>query len=76
MHGSFVTGAYCLANTVGSQDTSSVTLGGEETLLVVEWSEVTQGIVAHVISHSYGQVAKLFLGHMIKLTKAFRSQLV
>jgi hypothetical protein len=56
VHGSFIAGAYCFTNTVGSKNTSTVVLGSEEFQLVCKWSEVSQLIELHVISHSSHQV--------------------
>jgi hypothetical protein len=76
MHGSFITGAYCLANSVGCQDTSAITPGQKELFLVFEWSEVFELVVGHVIRCGNGQVSKPFLCHMIKPAQGLRGEIV
>jgi hypothetical protein len=76
MHGSFITGAHCLANTVGSQDASSVAFGNKEVFLMFKWSKVLELVVHHVICHSNGQVSKVVLCDTVKLFQIVRRQIV
>ena len=67
MHGSFVTGADCFANTVGGQDTTaSAGTCGKKSLLVIKWTEVFQLIGLHVLCHCDGHVLECRLGTCVK----------